>query len=205
MMAGIVSAQEITISGNVTSAEEGIPLPGVNVVIKGTTSGSVTDLDGHYSINAPGNSVLEFSFIGYEKREIPVDNRVNIDVILSESKFELQEVVVTALGIKREKKALGYSVQEVDGASLEKAKEPNVISSLTGRVAGLVVYNKTGLYQNPEFLLRGSHPLIVINGIPNPPYEVNGITYYADLWDISSDDIENITVLKGTTASALYG
>jgi hypothetical protein len=94
--------------------------------------------------------------------------------------------VVTALGIRKEKKALGYSVQEVEGSSMEKAKEPNVISSLTGRVAGLVVYNKTGIYENSSFLLRGSKPLIVVDGIP----------YKTDMWDISSDDIENISVLK---------
>jgi TonB-linked SusC/RagA family outer membrane protein len=195
LFTGHVIAQEISISGRVISAEDGVSLPGVSVLIKGTTMGSVTDLDGRYSIDTPGNSVLVFSYIGYEAQEIPVENRTNIDVMMSESKIELEEVVVTALGIQREKKALGYSVQEVDGSNLEKAKEPNVISSLTGRVAGLVVYNKTGLYQNPEFLLRGSHPLIVVDGIP----------YYTDLWDISSDDIENISVLKGTTASALYG
>lgn len=192
---GNILAQEIKISGRVISAEDETPLPGVSVLIKGTTSGVVTDLDGHYTIGATGNSVLVFSYIGYELQEVPVDNRTNIDMMMKESKIELEEVVVTALGMRREKKALGYSVQEVDGSSLEKAKEANVISSLTGRVAGLVVYNKTGLYQNPEFLLRGSRPLIVVDGIP----------YYTDLWDISSDDIENISVLKGTTASALYG
>ena len=190
-----VAAQDIPISGHVTSAEEGTPLPGVNVMVKGTTSGTVTDLEGHYTITAPETCTLIFSYIGYEKQEIQAGSRSVIDVVLHESKFELKEVVVTALGIQREKKALGYSVQEVNGTSFEKAKEPNVISSLTGRVAGLVVYNKTGLYQNPEFRLRGSKPLIVVNGIP----------YNTDLWDISSDDIDNISVLKGTTASALYG
>jgi len=190
-----ILAQDITITGKVTSATDGLPLPGVAIVIKGTTTGTVTNLDGQYSIFAPGNSVLLFSYMGFEMQEIAVNNRNQIEVVLNESKFEMKEVVVTALGIQREKKALGYSVQEVDGSSMEKAKEPNIISSLTGRVAGLVVYNKTGLYQNPEFLLRGSHPLIVVDGIP----------YYTDLWDISSDDIENISVLKGTTASALYG
>lgn len=190
-----ISAQEITITGFVTFSDEESPSPGVSVVVKGTPMGTVTGVDGQYTINAPGNSVLEFSFIGYATQEIEVANRVNIDVVLVPSKFELQEVVVTALGIQKEKKALGYAVQEVDGAEFEKAREPNVISSLSGRVAGLVVYNKTGIYENPEFLLRGSHPLIVVNGVP----------YATDLWDISSDDIENITVLKGTTASALYG
>lgn len=190
-----VYSQEVTVNGTIISAQDGQPLPVASIQIKGTTIGTVSDLEGNYSIDAPGNAVLVFSFIGYEDQEIPVENRTRIDVVLNESTLELQEVVVTALGIEKEKKALGYSVQEVDGADFEKAKEPNVIGSLTGRVAGLVVYNKTGIYENPVFELRGQSPLIVVNGIP----------YDTDLWDISSDDIENISVLKGTTASALYG
>ncbi len=188
-------AQEISVNGKVTSVDQGLGLPGVSVVVKGTSHGTVSDLDGQYSINTPANGVLVYSFIGYTSQEIDVRSRTNINVVMEESQYELEEVVITALGIQKDKKALGYAVQEVDGAEFEKAREPNVISSLSGRVAGLVVYNKTGIYENPEFLLRGSKPLIVVNGIP----------YDTDLWDISSDDIENVTVLKGTTASALYG
>ena len=124
-----VAAQEIAITGNVSSGEDGLPLIGVNVVVKGTMNGTVTDREGNYSINAGGGSVLEFSSIGYESQEIAVGNRTQIDVIMQEAKFELQEVVVTALGIQKEKKALGYAVQEVEGTEFEKAKEPNVISS----------------------------------------------------------------------------
>jgi TonB-linked SusC/RagA family outer membrane protein len=192
---GRSSAQDITIKGRVTSAEDGTPLPGANVLIKGTITGVATNLDGDYEILAPKDAVLVFSFIGYEPQEIPVNNRTGIDAVLAMSQLRIQEIVVTALGIQKEKKALGYSVQEVAGSSFEKAKEPNVISSLTGRVAGLVVYNKTGIYENPDIRLRGSRPLIVINGIPSG----------TDMWDVSSDDIENVSVLKGTTASALYG
>jgi TonB-linked SusC/RagA family outer membrane protein len=195
MLCAPVFGQEILINGTVSSAEDGNSLPGVNVFIKGTQVGAISDLNGNYTLQAPGNAVLVFSFVGFETQEIGVDNRSQIDVALEESKIELKEVVVTALGIQKEKKALGYAVQEVEGDELVKAKEPNVISSLSGRVAGLIVYNKTGIYENPDFSLRGSSPLIVVNGIP----------YDTDLWDISPDDIENITVLKGTTASALYG
>jgi TonB-linked SusC/RagA family outer membrane protein len=190
-----LSAQEITIKGTITSSDDGAGLPGASVQIKSTRSGVVAGSDGRYEIKANSDATLIFSFIGYESQEIPVNNQTLIEVILKSSQLEIQEIVVTALGIRREKKALGYSVQEVEGSSMEKAKEPNVISSLTGRVAGLVVYNKTGIYENSSFLLRGSKPLIVVNGIP----------YSTDMWDISSDDIENISVLKGTTASALYG
>ena len=190
-----VSAQEITIKGRVTASDEGTGLPGASIHVKGTFSAAVTNVEGQYQIVAGNNAVLIFSYIGYESQEIQVNNRTSIDVVLMISQLKLQEIVVTALGIPKEKKALGYSVQEVKGASLEKAKEPNVISSLTGRVAGLVIYNKTGIYENPEIRLRGSQPLIVINGIPSG----------TDMWDVSSDDNENVSVLKGTTASALYG
>lgn len=192
---GRVSAQQITIGGRVTSGEDGSALPGATIQVKGTLSGAVTNTEGQYQIVAGNNSILIFSYVGYELQEIPVSNRTSINVVLAVSQLKLQEIVVTALGIRKEKKALGYSVQEVDGASLEKAKEPNVISSLTGRVAGLTIYNKTGIYENPEIRLRGSQPLIVINGIPSG----------TDMWDVSADDIENVSVLKGTTASALYG
>ncbi len=192
---GRLSSQNITIKGRVTSGDDGAALPGASILVKGTLSGAVTNTDGSYQIVAGNSAALQFSFVGYEPQEIPVNNRTSIDVVLKVSQLNLQEIVVTALGIRKEKKALGYSVQEVDGASLEKAKEPNVIGSLTGRVAGLTIYNKTGIYENPEIRLRGSQPLIVINGIPSG----------TDMWDVSSDDIENVSVLKGTTASALYG
>ncbi len=192
---GEAFSQEITIKGIVTSSDNPSGLPGASILVKGTYSGAVTDLEGKYQIIARPDAVLVFSFIGYEPIEISVENRTIIDAFLQVSQLKLEEIVVTALGIQKDKKALGYSVQEVDGSSLEKAREPNVISSLTGRVAGLVIYNKTGIYENPEIRLRGSQPLIVIDGIPSG----------TDMWDVSSDDIENISVLKGTAASALYG
>ncbi len=191
---GIVG-QQFKVGGRVISGDDGTGLPGATVQIKGMASGTTTNENGQYELTTGAGAVLVFSFIGYETQEIPVDGRSVMDVVLQLSRLEIQEIVVTALGIRKEKKALGYSVQEVQGSSMEKAKEPNVLSSLTGRVAGLVIYNKTGIYENPEFRLRGSTPLIVVNGIP----------YGTDMWDISSDDVENISVLKGTTASALYG
>ena len=173
------------------------PIPGVNVLVKGTNQGTITNLDGAYRVEVPdNNSMLVFSFVGYQTKETPVNGRSQIDVSLTSDAAQLTEVVVTALGIEKEKKALGYAVQEVAGEGLQKAREPNVARSLTGRVAGLNVYNPTGLFEDPRLELRGSNPLIVIDGIPNPE---------ADLWKISSDDIESLDVLKGPTASALYG
>jgi len=191
-----VTAQD-SVSGVVTSGPEAAPLPGVNVVIKGSVSGTVTDPQGRYSLKVPSpESVIVFSFVGYATLEKAAGNQSVINVALQPDNQQLQEVVVTALGVEREQRALGYAVQQVEGAQLQKAKEPNVLSSLTGRVAGLTVQNATGLFQSPQIQLRGAKPLVVIDGIPNPN---------ADLWEVSSDDIESINVLKGATASALYG
>ncbi|TRX59915.1 SusC/RagA family TonB-linked outer membrane protein [Fulvivirga sp. M361] len=191
----VVSAQTTAISGNVTLSD-GQSVPGVSVTVEGTTFGTITDANGNYklSLNSTDASLI-FSFIGYQTERVEVKNQSVIDIVLVEDVKELQEIVVTALGVKRDKKALGYATQEVDGQSLVKAREPNVMSSLTGKVAGLVVNNQTDLFSSPQFQLRGETPLIVVDGLPND----------TDFWDISPDDIEKITVLKGTTASALYG
>ncbi len=192
----LLNAQSLEVSGSVTD-DAGELVPGASIRIKNTSQGTVTSVDGSYRIALPGeNSILVFSFIGYKTVEVPVQNRSVIDVVLMPDVDQLNEVVVTALGIEKEKKALGYAVQEVAGEGLQKAREPNVARSLTGRVAGLNVYNPTGLFEDPRLELRGRAPLIVIDGIPNPE---------ADLWKISSDDIESVDVLKGPTASALYG
>lgn len=196
-MSGTDIRVERVVQGIVRGMENGNPLPGVNVLVKNTTTGTVTDINGNYSINVPNDDdVLVFSSIGYITQEVVVNGRSVIDVTLTEDVQSLEEVVVTALGIEKEKKALGYAVQEVSGEGLQKAREPNVARSLTGKVAGLNVYNPTGLFEDPRLELRGRDPLIVIDGVPNPE---------ADLWKISSDDVESIDVLKGPTASALYG
>ncbi len=190
-------AQTGGITGTVTDAENNQPLPGASIVVKGTTTGTVTDFDGNFEIKAPSEeSILVFSYVGYTPQEIGVGGQTEINVSLVIEASALDEVVVTALGIKKETKALGYAVQEVAGSSLEKAKEPNIINSLTGRVAGLNISNSTDLFQNPEINLRGASPLLVIDGIPDRT---------TDIWKVNADDIENISVLKGATASALYG
>ncbi len=189
-----VAWAQISIRGTVKSPT-GEAVPGVNVVVKSTTNGTVTNVDGVYTITAPANATLVFSFIGYQKQEVPVDGRSTIDVFLKEEAEQIGEVVITALGIKTEKKRLGYSTQEVTGKDIAEIKDVNVMSTLTGKVSGLTVQNRTGLFQSPNFTLRGKTPLIVLNGIP----------VSTDFYDIQSEDIESINVLKGTTASALYG
>ncbi|AIZ40311.1 SusC/RagA family TonB-linked outer membrane protein [Cellulophaga baltica] len=184
-----------SIKGTVVD-ENSIPLMGVSIVVANSANGTTTDFDGNYTISATIGEVLIFSSMGFKTEQVTVSDATIVRVTLVEDAAALEEVVITALGIKREKKALGYAVQEVKGTSLEKAKEPNLINSLTGKVAGLNIKNSTDLFQSPEISLRGAKPLLVIDGIPDRS---------ADIWKINSDDVESISVLKGATASALYG
>ncbi|RAJ17722.1 TonB-linked SusC/RagA family outer membrane protein [Gelidibacter algens] len=183
------------VSGTVKDPN-GVPLGGVTVMVPDTSRGTVTDFDGKFSIEVTSGEVLQFSYIGFTKQNVTITNQTNLEILLSENAESLNTVVVTALGIKKEVKALGYAVQEVEGTTLEKAKEPNFINQLSGRVAGLNIKNSTDLFQNPTIQLRGATPLLVIDGIPDRTL---------DIWKVNSDDIETISVLKGATASALYG
>lgn len=189
------NAQNITLTGQVNDA--GGPLPGVSILEKETSQGTTSDADGRFSMTvASPESVLVFSFIGYKTQEVIVGNRSQITVSMEDEVTALNEVVVTALGVKKEVKSLGYAVQTVKGEAMTKAREPNVMNSLTGRVAGLEIRNQTDLFQDPGIRLRGATPLIVIDGVPSVD---------ADIWKLNADDIETYSVLKGATASALYG
>ncbi len=182
------------VKGKVTDAK-GSALPGVNILLKNTTTGTITDTDGQYSLETPKSGILVYSFIGFAAQEVQIEGRSQIDISLKEDLQNLDEVVVTAIGIKQQKKKLGYTTQEVNSQALEQAKTMNVGSALAGQVAGLTVTNPTGIFQTPQFTLRGKTPLIVLDGIP----------VETDFYDISGEDIENINVLKGGAASALYG
>jgi TonB-linked SusC/RagA family outer membrane protein len=171
------------------------PLSGVSVIVKGSKSGTSTDLQGRFTINAPANGTLVFSRVGYAPQELLLKGQSFIELQLRQGKEALDEVVVTALGIKKEKKAVGYSVQEVKGNELVKAREPNVINSLTGKVAGLRVAASSNLFGDPGIALRGRGTIIVVDGVP-----IN-----SDSWNLSADDIESFSVLKGPSAAALYG
>ncbi|MFD0765459.1 SusC/RagA family TonB-linked outer membrane protein [Mucilaginibacter lutimaris] len=183
------------IRGHVTDVKKE-SLPGVSILIKGSNTGTVTNQDGDFSIKANVGDLLVFSFIGFQPKEVPIGDADRYNVVLEENAKGLSEVVVTALGIKKEKAKVGYAVQEVQGENLIKAREPNLVNSLTGRVAGLNIRNSTDLFQDPGISLRGRKPLIVIDGIPDQT---------ADLYKVNADDVENVTVLKGANASALYG
>lgn len=191
-----VVIQQQQISGIVTD-NTGVPLPGVNVIIAGTTTGTQTDFDGNYTIKASKGDILAFSYIGMKTVTITVGDLTTMDVVLNEDAAQLEEVVVTALGIRKEKKRVGFAVQEVDGESIQKAVSPNIVESLTGKVSGLIVTNNTSdFFSDPQFYLRGARPLMVVDGVP----QTN-----SDVWNLASDDIESITVLKGGASSALYG
>jgi len=187
--------QRIT-SGRIT-AEDKSPLPGVNVVIKGTSNGTVTDAEGNYQIIATSaNDVVIFSFVGFASKEVRVGELTTLDVVLTPDTKQLNEVVVTALGIEKDAGKIGYAVQKVQGSDLTKAREPNAVNSLAGKVAGLTVGSSTEMMGRPNVVLRGNSDILFV---------VDGVPISTDTWNISSDDIENYTVLKGPNASALYG
>lgn len=186
----------IDVKGTVLD-EKKQPLEGASVMIKGTSFGTKTDAAGRFSIKAEPNVTLVISYVGKVDQTIKVvANKTEYNITLADSYQVMQEVVVTALGIKREEKALGYAVQKVSGESLQKVSGVDVATSLTGKVAGLLVKNSSDFGAVPDLTIRGERPLLVIDGIA-----------YANktLTDISSEDIESISVLKGATASALYG
>ncbi len=193
-------AQDMAVSGKVSSGEDGSTLPGVNVQIKGTSRGTSTDAAGTFQLNAPTGSTLVFSFIGFTTQEVAIGNRTNITVTLAPDASQLQEVVVTALGIAREKKALNYAVQEVKADKLNFAREQNVGNALAGKVAGVQVLGQSGAkFGNPSIRIRGVNSLT--GG--DPLYVVDGTV--TDISQVNMDDVENLTVLKGPSATALYG
>ena len=206
---------EITVKGNVSDAQG--PLIGVSVKVAGTANGTITDLDGNFTLKCNPGDELEVSYIGYKTLRVKAQS--NMQIKLEESSTELDEVVVTALGIKRDRKALGYGLSEVKGEELTKAKETNVVNSLAGKVAGLVVSNTAGgAAGSTRVMLRGTteltgnnQPLYVVDGVPldNTNFGSAGEQGGYDLGDgisaINPDDIETMTVLKGPAASALYG
>lgn len=174
---------------------KGDGIPGVSISVADTKKATVTDFEGKYSISAVADATLSFTYLGYITQNISVAGKTQIDVTLQEDSKTLGEVVVTAIGIKQQKKKLGYATQEVKTDVLSETKTMNIGNALSGQVAGLTVNNPTGMFQAPSFSLRGKNPLIVINGVP----------VETDFFDVSGDDIANINVLKGTSASALYG
>jgi TonB-linked SusC/RagA family outer membrane protein len=218
-----VMAQSVqhTVSGNITSSEDGMPLPGVSIVLKGTTQGVSSDFDGNYSINVPnGNGVLVLTYIGFEAQEVTVNGRTSINVTLEPGAQALDEVVVTALGIKRADKSLGYSVENVAGEELTRVAQENVLNSLSGKVAGVTLNSTGGTGSSVSMVIRGAislssdnQPLFVIDGVPiaNSVNNVGGfgndnrVDYGNAISDLDPNSIEDVSILKGPSAAALYG
>ncbi|KIA85338.1 SusC/RagA family TonB-linked outer membrane protein [Flavobacterium sp. AED] len=223
LVAQLTFAQERSVSGTV-SDNAGLPLPGVSVLVKGTKSGTQTDFDGKYSIKATPSQVLVFSYIGMKSQEAAASSST-VNVKLASGALELEGVVVTALGIKREKKSLGYATQEIKAADLTSgAGSGNFINELSGKVAGVSIKRNNNFGGSSSIISRGvksltgnNEMLIVIDGMPINNSNVNSSTgsqsggggntydYGNAAMDINPDDIESINVLKGAAASALYG
>jgi len=216
----ITFAQEKTVTGKVS--DESGPLPGVTVVVMGTQTGTQTNFDGDFSISANVGAVLQFSFVGMETIEKTVGSSNTINVTMQESAEALDEVVVTALGISRDKKSLGYATQEVSGENLNQVKSANFVNSLSGKAAGVQIKRNTNMGGSTNVVIRGNasltgsnQALFVVDGVPisntnsNDPDQAQAFGGYYDYGnaasDINPDDIESINVLKGAAASALYG
>ncbi|GHB56163.1 SusC/RagA family TonB-linked outer membrane protein [Persicitalea jodogahamensis] len=203
-------AQSRTLTGKITATEDGQGLPGASLIYKGTNIGANADADGKFTIKVPGDGVLVVSFVGFLPKEIPIGNQTTFEIQLSTDTRQLAEVVVTAFGIEREKKALGYSVQEVKGSSLTESRSTNVVNGLSGKIAGVRIQSNGGPGSGSTIQIRGSssvsgnnQPLIVIDGVPMD--QSASKQFGGGISEINPDDIKEMSVLKGPNAAALYG
>ena len=215
------STLAIQVSGRVTSDEDGTGLPGVTVMEKGTSNGTITNLNGDYTLQvADQRSILVFSYVGFETQEITVGNSNTIDISMEESMGTMGEVVVTALGIEREKRSLGYSIGEVKGDDMVDVAQENMLNSLAGKVSGVTINQTSGPGSSVSVIIRGAtslsndnQPLFVVDGVPmvNQLNNVkrqgdrNEVDYGNIISDINPEDIESVSILKGPSAAALYG
>lgn len=201
-------SQKVTITGTITAKEDGLPIIGASVVEKGTTNGTITNFDGIYSITVSSGATLEFSYVGMEKQERKIAGAATLNVVLSSSAIAIDELVVTAMGVKQEKKRMNFAVQSVNSEMLTENRAPNFVNALQGKIAGLSVTNSSGSPNSgTQVIIRGissvnnsqsNEPLFILDGMP-----ISGKGSAAA--DINPNDIENVTVLKGAAAAALYG
>lgn len=216
-----VWAQDRVVSGKVTSTEDGSALPGVNVVLKGTTNGTVTDTDGNFRLTIPATGgSLVFSFIGLQTQEVPIGDRSTIDVSLGLDVQQLTEVVVTAQGVQQEKRALGYAVTTVGSSQIANRPEPDVSRILQGKIPGVNVTSTSGVSgTGTNIIIRGyssvtgsNQPLFVVDGVPfntntnqQTSFASGGTTTSSRMLDLDPNSIESVSVLKGLSATVLYG
>jgi iron complex outermembrane receptor protein len=209
-----VFAQNVKVIGKVTSPT-GDPVPGVSVMLKNAKTGAITDNQGTYMINAPGDGVLIFNAVGFIRQEIPINNRGIVNVTVTEDNKQLGEVVVTALGVTKAKKSLGYATTEIKGADLAITNEVNPVNALQGKVAGVQIdQGAGGLFGSSKIVIRGNstlgnnnQPIFVIDGVivDNGIFSGTGRDFGNDLKNLNMEDFESVTVLKGSSAAALYG
>ena len=213
-----VFAQDREISGVVTSVDDGLSIPGVSVVVKGTTIGTTTDFDGNYSISVPEDGqFLVFSFVGMKTVEMPINSNT-INLVMESESIGMNEVVVTAMGVTREKKALGYAATSVGGDEIGKSQAINPMSALQGKVAGVDISTAPGPGSTQNVMIRGAssfgnnQPLYIVDGVPitneqnSSGSSLNSqVDFGSGINAINPDDIEDMTVLKGAAATALYG
>ncbi|MBE8719453.1 SusC/RagA family TonB-linked outer membrane protein [Sphingobacterium pedocola] len=225
-LVGASFAQDRQVSGKVTSAADGTPVSGVSVAVVGATIATQTDGSGNYSLSVPANSTLLFSYIGYTSQRVPVGSQTVLNVQLESDETALEEVVVTAMGIERSAKSLGYAVAKLGGDEITKARETNVVNALAGKVAGVRVTSQSGTPGgSSKIVIRGvssvsssGQPIFVIDGLPvdngspqvstvnsSVPQGSAGADFGNRAGDINPDDVESMTVLKGAAATALYG
>ena len=225
MLISVVTFAQRTVSGTVKDAASGEPIPGATVLVKGSSNGTTTDMDGNYRLQvSETDGILVFSFIGYANVEATVGSRSVVNVDMTEDVTELGEVVVTAFGIEKDKKALGYAVTGVESEDLSTVKQSNVVNSLAGRVPGLVITQSTGgIGSGSRVVIRGNNsltgnnqPLYVVDGVPvdnsgfgsaggDDPANYERVDYGTGISDLNPDDIESMSILKGPNAAALYG
>lgn len=214
----VVMAQNVTVTGKVTSADDGLPIPGASVVQKGTTLGVGTDLDGLYQISVPKGATLLYTFMGMNPQEVVVADQTVINIELQSAIFAMDEVVVTALGISRETKSLGYAVTEVQGEKLTMATTVSPVSALQGLSSGLLITNTDGgIFGGTRVNIRGNttlskntQPIYVVDGVfidneTSGGSQWGGSDWGNDLKNLNSDDFESVSILKGAAATALYG
>lgn len=210
-----IIAGNINVKGKIVSGVDNEPIIGASVLVKGTKSGTVSNSDGEFELsNIPDDSRLLISYLGFQSKEVKAGS--NLTITLSQDNKELGEVIVTALGISRQKKSLGYAAQEVSGQALETGKDNNILNSLEGKVAGVRITNTQGDVGSSRIIIRGetsiageNQPLFIVDGIPVDNSQLNQQTQGRDpknaIADLNPEDIESISVLKGPNASALYG
>ncbi len=206
-------AQTVQISGTITSSEDGLPIPGVSVSVKGTTLGMITGTDGKYLISVPSSAqTLVFSFIGFRTQEVPIEGRTRIDIVLEQDLFQVDEVVVVGYGVQKKREVTG-AITTVKGDALASLATPSFDAQMAGRSAGVqITQQNVVLGEAPRLRIRGigsissgNYPLVVVDGIPILTGDLGGYASTNALGDINPADIESMEILKDGSATAIYG